>query len=883
MTCFANKCKKIFDENQDYEITINDSMHCSFCNNTNSKHTEHNAIDINTRDVNPSANTTTKCVQNLETKNYNTGILPYPYSSNFYRTNTAPYPAYPTRISYSLYLCNWKKMKKIRFDSNLINSHFIAFDEVYHQSNTKNVYGIDDENILYSIFSAIIENNALKAYNTNTDIITCLLKINEGTNGFFVNGNVNQSDQLSWTINYKKTTQGRWVELVQQIFNFAPQDALSSLAKMLNMSFENMYQLFREEHAAEKTGREPQYIDIPKQLWLANLPSQYRSATLVRQIPILGNAGQTIGALVEYQIAEQTFYLPATVGNGVLCIGKYKPTAHFLNQHLMAKYPLATILLCQDMRSAVALQERLQQVIGYQQEQYIITAHLGEDLSVLPWNYFYGHNVILVPAPSVHCLGMIADYTKKIGEKTGVTHSFRIYPGFLLHTACVEDKQTTVNTGSIEDILNTAGVIIPHEKQPIQLLQHITDNAMPYNDFVQWGQDIGFYKGNSKQRKHVEITIANTLPQLEPALLPEKACELSAVTLYHMLRPGSIAMILGAKGSGKTQTALSACNAILQGDCMWPLFSGGVSHDENIAYVDAETPFDEYQGNLQQHDLAGKAGVRFFGLSRFASDLPDFCASFSLNDQTFRDGLTAYLLEHKCRFLFLDNLTALMGDAVQQASAATVVLDWVKILQQHQICIVLVHHKTETDTTNPGQEKARGSQHFEILARSIVSLFSKADILAGRVKSNERVQKSAKQAGLTVGLHFRVSKAAPILDGKTVWLYLPLGSGKWEYLAATDASDDEIPTSSLPRNEGSMNEHELRQSSQVNMLDLTPDERKVVEHITSKGSVKREDVEGVLSCKEDKAGKILKALCDAEIIVKDGASRNTYYKLADKV
>lgn len=56
-------------------------------------------------------------------------------------------------------------------------------------------------------------------------------------------------------------------------------------------------------------------------------------------------------------------------------------------------------------------------------------------------------------------------------------------------------------------------------------------------------------------------------------------------------------------------------------------------------------------------------GKRFLGLSKFAPELPEFCNSFSLTDQSFRDGLRRYLMEHQCRFVFLDNLTALMAIA----------------------------------------------------------------------------------------------------------------------------------------------------------------------------------------------------------------------------
>lgn len=151
------------------------------------------------------------------------------------------------------------------------------------------------------------------------------------------------------------------------------------------------------------------------------------------------------------------------------------------------------------------------------------------------------------------------------------------------------------------------------------------------------------------------------LPPANPAMIPPVAFKLADVTLYHSFRPGSLAILLGAKGAGKTQCALSACHALLAGNIPWPFFEGCLDDVGNIVYVDAETPYDEFCANLKQHYLDMEKGKRFFGLSKLTPGLPEFCNNFSLTDQFFRDGLRRYLMEHQCRFVFLDNLTALMA------------------------------------------------------------------------------------------------------------------------------------------------------------------------------------------------------------------------------
>ena len=110
----------------------------------------------------------------------------------------------------------------------------------------------------------------------------------------------------------------------------------------------------------------------------------------------------------------------------------------------MDRHPFAKVLFCQDMRTALAHQRLLEQTRGYNPAEIIVTAHLGSDLSILPWSYFYGHDVVFVPAPTKVCMAMVKLYR---GYITGAqAKSFRVYKGFLLHSSPNSDLNDHVGT-----------------------------------------------------------------------------------------------------------------------------------------------------------------------------------------------------------------------------------------------------------------------------------------------------------------------------------------------------------------------------------------------------------------------------------------------------
>ena len=757
------------------------------------------------------------------------------------------------------------------------DSFSLVFSKVLGTANTSSIYGLNDDLVAVAIFEALLEREASRQYRSgNNPHLQNILSINEGCgrDTMTVFGELGTDNELKWSINHSQSRGTTWIRLFCAVFNLTRMDALTTLANILGMSFENLSKLSSGQHALEPNGGSRPIEDVPASLHLPELPAGPTCAELMEKKYIYGNAGQIIGAILRYRLNENDFCLPATVGRGVLCVGNYKPTAHFLNQHLMDQCPFAPVIFFQDMRTALAFERILGEARSYNSEEFIVTGHLGNDLSVLPWNYFHGHEIVFIPAPTKECMAMIKLYRDHtIG---GQAKNFQVYPGFLLHTPPDSNlNEPARSVSAIEGELLKNTVVIDEVEHPYWLTRQVIKKTVSYEEFIEWGQNLGIFKKPKAQRTNDVAAASNSLSLFKPNSTPAtpQPTDITDVTTGQIFVSGGITLLHGLKDSGKSITCIAAAKAILTGAPLVKTISGG--EPGKILYLDSETPQDLLTARLDQFGLVGEVDSRLFLLSKFDHKATGY--AFSITDSLFRDNVEKMLSELGCRYLVLDNLTSLMADGgLYQAQTVSQLFNWIEHLARQGVGVIIVSHTLDDSNAGTAASKARGSQEFSIRAHTEIVLIRSTEILQQQLGS-KTVQRAAAQDGLTVGICFKVCKAACVLQKKNIWLHLPLGASKWELLAITGADGTEIEFAQ----DGSKSKYdstiqadllaEEAMSEISTILDTLPDdEKKVYGMARAAGSVKTADITQKLDCSDRKARNLTKSLEAQGLLEPDG-------------
>jgi hypothetical protein len=163
--------------------------------------------------------------------------------------------------------------------------------------------------------------------------------------------------------------------------------------------------------------------------------------------------------------------------------------------------------------------------------------------------------------------------------------------------------------------------------------------------------------------------------------------------LSHWFRAGSLGYIFGMRGSGKTWFAWKMAICISKGEDFGPW---KCESPWKILYVDGEMPLGAMQERLKFLDQ--NPGDNLFILSR--EDLMDEeMELLNLCDPCYQEVLLDYCLKEKIKVIFLDNLSSLCwGMKENEADSWEQVLDWLLMLRQSGIAVVIVHHPIGTGT-----------------------------------------------------------------------------------------------------------------------------------------------------------------------------------------
>lgn len=750
------------------------------------------------------------------------------------------------------------------------------------EHNTSDIYGGYDRYVLTEMFAGLVELEAATQLRNENKYLMCMANLQIA--GTYITGELAQDGVFVWQSACEHSGTG-FVTLLTFLFNLSRLDALATLAKLVGMNFVNMYQLSSQIHAAESKGTREITNGVPRVVSLLPFKPGEMVAQLVNLYHIVGHAGQSIGAIAVYSLNGKTFCLPATVGNRTLCIGKYKPTAHFLNQDQMDKRPADTVIFCQDMRTALALQRLIEQIASEYRPPVIVTAHLGTDLSVLPWSFFYGHEVVFVCAPNKQSMAKVKVYEAQV-LGAGATR-FRLFPGFMLHSpaGCNLTCDVAGVTESEAKMLRTA-IQMDKIVAPVQQIQRIVEEALSYGDFVLWGQHMGIFAW-SKATKRVAHNRTSGLKVFNPNSVAAslQPTTLAEVTLRHILPHAAIVMLHGSKNAGKSYALLEFICALVTGKAAFDLFK----NDEvatKVLLADSETPADLFGARLEQLHLHGHVGKSFFPF-RKAEATDAVNGAVVLTNPQFTSALEEIIVQHAIKCQFVDNITTFSEDgrAYQQESVGKV-LDWAANLNAQGVTTVFAHHSLQ-DAKNPAHAGMRGSKEFSIRAHTEMVVVGKQQLLEDSALGTKVAQAHARLAGATMGLHFKFCKNASVLEGHTFWFHLPLNSHKFKLLDVTDASGNVVSIESTPLTNGA---EEASQSAPPALFgeptetkeSLTAEEQRVLDFVDQNGITQTGLVKDHLGCGDTHARQVLQSLCKIGRLTKTGTGAQQGYMLADK-
>lgn len=605
-----------------------------------------------------------------------------------------------------------------------------------------------------------------------------------------------ENGELKWVLENNSHESGTIFDMIAYLYgedNFQRQ--IERLMGSLNYDFSSLSRVKYAENN-KLWDNKTEYIDcIPKNIDMYDATKSHSHAVLRERFDIEGVHRDVLSSILLYEWHDKFFCIPASMVEPIqsytaseppsLMIGKNVAPAIFLNQSNFSKFPNAKIIFCQDIRLAMKLEALLKKSIGYNYSQFIVTSMFGSDFSAYDWSRLHFREIIFCPAPTHSSLALVKLYKKYCTHPSA--DKFSILNSFILPFDKAPINENTLSNAEYY-IIERSISINEIENIPV-FLSKIINRTMDIDQFTKVYKELHIFKGNSTDISSIissDKSLSNIhLPAEDPKWDVSKAKTIEEVTINHLFKPANLILLIGKKNAGKTYISTLLIKSALHLEERLPLFSSYVGKPySNIMIVDGESELSDIKDRMEQFGLTNDIGKRIFIISRFDKNFPKWIDYFTLTDPRIRDWLVNHALKNQCRLLVLDNLTDLLGDAVNHPSKSNEIIEWFRKLQKYGVCILICHHKSEI-ISNPRSTKTDGSQIYRKLARTIINIYGNKEIENKRV-GPEIARLKAVEGGLTCGLEFDTCKSAPVLEKIMLWLHFRFDTSEIDYLCDTD-------------------------------------------------------------------------------------------------
>jgi hypothetical protein len=283
-------------------------------------------------------------------------------------------------------------------------------------------------------------------------------------------------------------------------------------------------------------------------------------------------------------------------------------------------------------------------------------------------------------------------------------------------------------------------------------------------------------------------------------------------------REGSIGFIFGRRGVGKTWFAWDMAINISNGMDYGPW---KCESPWKTLYVDGEMSLGAMQERLKLLDQGQEDNLIILSWERLMDKEREL---LNLCDPCYQEVLLDYCMQEKVKVVFLDNLSSLFrGMKENEADSWEQVLDWLLMLRQSGIAVVIVHH------ANRDGNEMRGTSRREDTANWVI-----------------KVSPNFKFAKISTGTAFTTTFTKNREDnGKQEW------SMDWTFITedgktnvSCHPTDLETRVYELIRNDGMELCSDIAEELGVSKMEVSRCAKRLME----KGHIAKEGHRYVLSC-----------------------------------
>ena len=475
-------------------------------------------------------------------------------------------------------------------------------------------------------------------------------------------------------------------EIIQKSLNFNTNDLYATVAKIVDISFQNFYL-----HTALG---DPSLINFPYKI-TSNIPNSLSEFNLLYNKDIDNYNEKTLSTVTTYRINNQ--YITLTVSNknhSILAFGLTQPFATFYNFTQIDSNPDSSIYFFQNINQAFAFENILTKY-QLKPSHFIITGHNSDNIEILDWSLLSHKKLIFFCETKKKAYEEI-NYYKYYFDTYSINYKIFPYPLLFKELGYDSNKEYDDTKLSYDEsnLLKKALYIDTDFKR---IFERINNETLSWKEFVHWGYEINLFSKNQVEENFFTYT---SLPDTNSK---EFETDIHNISLDSLFINNGITLLHAPTETGKSIFALSIAKALLNSNQF--LFFKPSQKQPKILILDGETPPNVFAMRLNQLDInINDENLHLISiLQEKTGNHNTLWSNLDLSSNECKDYLATFIKIHNINFVIFDNISCLVPQNISTEKLPQEFFNWLHKLSDK--CSVLLIHHTKEDGT-----KVKGSQ-----------------------------------------------------------------------------------------------------------------------------------------------------------------------------